>query len=326
VLDTAKSNAPEITLRTSLSELANKITVYGDFIKREATLELKKGWATAQDALTPDELQKKDESGSQYEDYPEVHRKWVFNEGGDYNDLRTETGSAPADLDFFEEGETYVHKRRKIEDKLLTIQNGEPRDPYLEYYDNSLSAWKPVPPEWSWEVLPDEIGIYFNGNKPPAELWEQGVDDIDNMKIRLTCVVACDKRIEYTADRQSSSPNGRDVELFIDASDRFFFKEVDSDSVFYGVYDALEEDDTTEIQTYAESLRDINDSANLETSLVLFGVINSYSRGDILTDVKGRNISFNRNSKDASTKKYPQITGILIDYQNHRTVLETRSI
>jgi len=326
VLDIAKSNAPEITLRTSLSELANRITVYGDFIKKEATLELKKGWATAQDALTPDELQKKDESGSQYEDYPEVHRKWVFNEGGDYNDLRTETGSAPADLTFFGTGEEYVHRRRTVEDKLLTLDNaGDYRDPYLEYYDNSLAAWKPVPPEWGWEMLPDEIGIYFNGNKPPAELWEQGVDDIANMKIRLTCVVACDKRIEYTATRQTSSPNGRDVELYIDASDRFFYKEVDSGSVFFGVYDALEKDDTTAIQTYAESLRDINDSANVETSLVLFGIVNSYSRGDLVTKVDGRNISFNRNSSTASTKKYPQVSGVLFDYQNHRTVLETRS-
>jgi len=326
VLDNKKSNAPEITVKTSLTELANKVTVYGDFIRKEATLELKKGWAAAQDALTPDELQKKDESGSQYETYPNAHRKWIFNEGGDYNDLRTETGSAPADLTVFGAGEYYVHKRRKIAPKLLTLnEKTDYRDPYLEYYDNSLSAWKPVPPEWGYEILEDEIGVYFDGNTPPSELWAQGTDDIDNMRLRLTCVIACDARIEYTAVRQDSSPNSRNIELYIDASDRFFNKQVDSGSTFFGVYDALEEDDSTAIQTYAENLRDINDSANIEAAIVLFGIINSYQRGDLLTKVEGRNISFNRNSTYAATKKYLQITKVLFDYQNQRTVLETRA-
>lgn len=152
-LDIAKSNANEITLETNISEMANKVTVYGDYIKKEVTLELKKAWAVAQDALTPDELQKKDESGSQFETYPNVHRKWVFNEAGDYNDLRTETGSAPADLDAFgDAGEEYVHKRRSTE-RLLTYDSElNHRQQHLEYYDNSLAAWKPVPPEWGYEI------------------------------------------------------------------------------------------------------------------------------------------------------------------------------
>lgn len=325
-LDIAKSNAPEVTVQTSLSELANKVTVYGDFIRKEATLELKKGWAAAQDALTPDELQKKDESGSQFETYPNVHRKWVYNEGGDYNDLRTETGSAPADLTVFGAGEDYVHKRRTIDDQLLTLDNETNyRDPYLEYYDNSLAAWKPVPPEWGWEVLPDEIGIYFNGNKPPSELWEQGSTDIADMKLRLTCVIACDTRISYTATRQTTSPIGRDIELYINASDRFFDKQVDSGSTFFGVYDALEQDDTTAIQTYAEALRDINDSANIQAAIVIEGIVNSYKRGDLITKVDGRNISLNRNSITSSTKKYPQVMGIVFDYQAQRTTLVTES-
>lgn len=327
-LDIKKSNAPEITVKTSLTEMANKVTVYGDWIRKEATLELKKGWATAQDTLTPDELQKKDESGSQYETYPNAHRKWVFNEGGDYNGLRTEIGNTHAPLTVFGAGEEYVPKRRKVADKLLTLNNkGDYRDPYLEYYDNSLAAWKPVPPEWGYDILDDEIGVYFDGNKPPAELWEQGSDDIANMRLRLTCVVSCDKRLEYTATRQTSSPNSRDIEIYIDASDRFFNKQVDSGSTFYGVYDALEKDDSTAIQTYAENLRDINDSAMIDVSIVLFGLVNSYKRGELLTKVEGRNISFNRNSTDASTKKYLQITGVNFDNSggNQYTVLVTRA-
>ena len=145
------------------------------------------------------------------------------------------------------------------------------------------------------------------------------------MKLRLTCVIACDKRVTYTATRQATSPNGRDIELYIDASDRFFDKQVDSGSTFFGVYDALEKDDTTAIQTYAEDLRDINDSANIRASIVLFGIINSYKRGNLIAKVDGRNISFNRNSSDVATKKYLQVTGILFDAQKQRTVLETDS-
>lgn len=327
-LDIKKSNAPELTMKTSLAEMANKITVYGDWIRKEMTLELKKGWATAQDALTPDELQKKDESGSQYEQYPNVHRKWVFNEAGDYNGLRTEIGNTHAPLTVFGAGEEYVPKRRRIDRYLLTLnEKGDYREPYLEYYDNSLASWKPVPPEWSYEILDDEIGVYFTGNKPPAELWEQGSDDIADMKLRITCVLRCDKRLEYTATRQTTSPNSRDIELYIDASDRFFKKEVDSGSTFFGVYDAFEKDDTTAIQTYAENLRDINDSATIEVAIVLFGLVNSYERGDLLEKVEGRNISFNRNSEGASTKKYLQITKVNFDNSggNQYTVLETRS-
>lgn len=328
VLDIKKSNAPEITVETSLSEMANKITVQGDFIKRESTLELKKGWAEAQDALTPDELQKKDESSSQFETYPNAHRKWVFNEGGDYNGLRTETGSAPADLTFFNagEGEEYVHKRRKTERLLTFDKDGNRREQYLEFFDNSLSSWKPVPPEWGYDVLDDEIGIYFNGNKPPAELWEQGTVSMANMRLRMTCVVACDKRISYTATRQASSPNGRDIELYIDASDRFFDKQVLPSSPFFGAaYTADEVDSTTDIQTYAEELRDVNDSANLRAAIVLEGIVNSYKRGNLIAKVDGRNISLNRNSSDVATKKFLQVTSILFDAQKQRTVLETES-
>ena len=327
VLDLTKSNVPEVSLDTNISELANRVTVYGGFIKKEVTVEIFKCWHPDQDSLTPDEVQRKDEAGSQFELYPNVHRKWALGEGGDYIGLRPEFGNAPTDLTFFDpqEGEEYVHKRRRTEPLLTYDKELNRRPQYLEYFDNSLSAWQPVPPEWGYRVLDDEIGIYFTGNKPPAELWEQGADNVDNMRLRLTCVVACDKRISHTAERRPSSPNGRDIELTLDASDRFFKKTVHTSSSFYGDEQLLndEVDSTTDIEEYAESLRDINDSANLQVYLNLFGIYHSYQRGDLITKIDGRNISLNRNSSDVATKKFLQVTRVVWDYQNQRTGLIT---
>ncbi|MCA9013691.1 MAG: hypothetical protein KDA77_00035 [Planctomycetaceae bacterium] len=326
-LDITKSNVPEFTIETNLTELANRITVFGDFIRREMTKELKKGWPVTQDALTPDELQKKDESVSQFEEYPNAHRKWPLNEGGDYNGLRPEIGNAPTDLFIIDDSTREIHKRRKAEKLLSRDKEGNQRDPYLEYYDNSLTAWKPVPPEWGYRVLDDEIGIYFTGNKPPAELWEQGMTSIDNMRLRLTFTVVSDHRIQYTAERQESSPIGHDVELFIDASDRFFDKAVEISSPFYGDEEIVadEIDSTTEIQKYAEDLRKFNDSASIQAHLGVFGIVNSYQRGDLIAKVDGRNISLNRNSSGVATKKFPQVTGIQHDYENQQTTLITTS-
>ena len=141
----------------------------------------------------------------------------------------------------------------------------------------------------------------------------------------MTCVIACDKRISYTAERRPSSPNGRDIELTLDASDRFFKKTVHTSSSFYGDEQLLndEVDSTTDIEEYAESLRDINDSANLQVYLNLFGIYHSYQRGDLITKIDGRNISLNRNSSDVATKKFLQVTRVVWDYQNQRTGLIT---
>lgn len=57
----------------------------------------------------------------------------------------------------------------------------------------------------------------------------------------------------------------------------------------------------------------------------MFGIVNSYQRGDLIAKVAGRDISLNRNSSDVATRKFPQVMGIKYDYEEQVTLLITSS-
>ncbi len=82
-------------------------------------------------------------------------------------------------------------------------------------------------------------------------------------------------------------------------------------------------DDSLAMQTYVDNVQAVEESALIQATLRLFGIHEGYEISNLLTKIDGRNISLNRNSEDAVTKKFLQITGIHFDYQNQRTDLIT---
>ncbi len=205
-LDLAESNAPEISVTTSIADLANKIIGHGSRKQKQLTIELYPGWAESDDALKVDSLSKNSEDwpNTQFETKQNVWRLWVGNFAGDYNNLRTTTKPIPnAARDLSAVFTTFPPRRRRIEDCLTLDDNGRRRPPFVEYYSTEASAWVPVPDSWGLTILNDQVGVYFNAEDPPEELIAGG---IANARVRITGTLTEDDR-PIKSSVSTDSPN-----------------------------------------------------------------------------------------------------------------------
>ncbi len=327
--DPTKSNAPNVGVNWDVADLANIIEGYGSFQEREITIELYRGWHPAHDHLKADDLDLENKNSAFYMQTwgRNVHRLWIANEAGDYTGLREEIDDIPDLRDVFD---GYVPKRRRLYECLTFTddENRQRRPAFAEWYNPEVEAWEPIPPEWGYTILSEQIGIYFTGNlaNGPAKLIELG----DDARIRVTGTIVGDQRINRFSTTSGNSPNSRDVTLFLDLSDRFHDRQRNGAgnyaSIFYGItIEADEADDGSALQDYVDQLSVIEESAALDAEVSLHGIHFDYKIGDIVTAVEGRNISLNRNSPDSDTKRYMQITGLTIDYQNQQTILRVEA-
>lgn len=344
--DSLKSNAPNIDVTWDVADLANTIEAHGSLQEREITLELYRGWLPSYDSTTADDCDPSDPE-SQYHtvDGRDAHRLWVANEAGDYLGIGTPFREEITDVpDLREVFDDYVPKRRRLYECLtLTNTDDRRRRPvFLEWWnpDNeNEEKWEPVPPEWGFTVLTDQIGIRFSGNlsNGVATLIELG----DDARLRVTGTVVGDSRISQFSTTSGNSPNVRDVKLFLDVSDRFHDRKrqisgdyksafvvtgmVDGEETATSEYDADEADDSSALQDFVDELSVIEESASLDASLELHGIHFEYKIGDLITKIDGRNISLNRNSPDSENKRYLQITGTTHDVQQQKTILRVES-
>jgi len=310
VLDLDDSNCNQYRIQRRIGDSINSVKVLGDYERAEVTVELYKGWAATDDSRTAEDLDKSDPE-SDYEAKPTVWRLWVANEGGDYTGLRTEITEAP---DFSTVFTTALPHRRELEDP-FTYQGGtgkkERRQIFVEYSIDDGSTWQVVPTSFGQPfVMPDQIGIIFQGDTPPEELIDAG----DDARVRVTGVIAGDSRLTAKADRQTHAVNGRDVPLVLDVPQKFRLHSVQATGDFASVLSgdsagAETTDDTTEIEDFAEEIRDQYEIAELDSSFTLPGIHLDYKIGNVITKIAGREISLNAASATAPNPVYVQITG-----------------
>lgn len=344
-LDMRRSNAPEVNVETDVLDLANNVTGHASFIEKEMTIEVYPTWPFDDDEIAVDELDPKVE-GSQYHDGKQnVWRRWAANEAGDWNNVRSLTHS----IGFhgvWDGG--YVTRRRRFF-PCLTYTTGDGkvkkrRAPYVEYYDPNAGtegegAWLEVPSDWSYKILPDELGVEFTGKRVPGELYQLGA----NARVRVTGVVVGDHRLESSSTVAGTSPNSNDVDLFIDVSDKFHHRER-LETGFYrsrfsvaGLAEeplngdatltflpADETNDLAELQSFLDNLVDIEQAAKATAVFTLQTIDWSYEIGDVVVGVYGRNISFNRLVPGAGTR-YMQITSIVHDFERQTTKIKVES-
>lgn len=309
VLSIEGTDTSNLQLSCDIGLLANKITGNGALIEREMTIPLVRSW---------------DEDDDGTEDHEDVHnpigRKWVANEAGDYIGKRAEI-TEPTVF-----GADWQVKRRVIED-CLTLRDGTRRPPYLEYRDSEGGEIKPVPTEWGWKILPNEIGIYFTGQREPDS--DSGGIPLEvlttDVELFITGTVRGDTRPTFSTEVSVGSPNVHTIERVIDLSDRFFDR-----ARMTGPYastltgDAFTADDQAALEEYVEKVRAESDLADMQATITLFGLHfdDEYAVGDILTKLEGREISFNR-AASGGAPAYVQIVGITHNNQvgNQSTVL-----
>jgi hypothetical protein len=321
----ATTNTGELAVATDLGGSINKIVAHGAVQKREITVELYRGWTEANDSKTLSELSYSEDELT----YPNAWRKWVANEAGDYNELRTTTAAIPdSPLDLSSVFDDYIPRRRKFMKPLTKSAEGDAQEVYIEYHDGT--EWLPLPDEHVGEVkiLEGEMGIYFAGASPPATIYDLGND----AQIRVTASVVGDKPLFYEKTNTESSPNSRENVLFLDLSDKFYDSKVESSgdnaSELYTLIgtDSFEQDDQEDMEAFVDDILEEEIAATQSASVRLMGLNANYGLGDLLTQVEGRNISLNRSSP-IGTPRYPQIVGVIYRPQATETelVLDTNT-
>lgn len=328
-LDRSLTELAENDIAFSIGEMANKITVLGDYIEVEGTWELYRAWPSGDDSLGTGSAHELAMSADEFASKQNVWRKWVLNEAGDYNNMRSEiTAARTLNSEF---GENQLPIRRRFLPTLTKYSDtnddpapaGEHRGIAIEFWDGA--EWKKIPNsnDFSVEVLEKECGIYFRGENIPMEIADQGAQ----AKVRVTATLRGDKRISYTASRQEQSPSGLDIERVIDARERFQKRYRHSTSIYVGdsAYEADATDDTTSLQSYAEKLRDAMDVATIEGELTIDGLDNNFELGQVVTKIQGREISLAARSPSAEQQRYPSIMGITYDVDDQATILTLES-
>lgn len=338
-LDTELSSLLENQLEVSIFDLANVITGHGSLEEWEVTVELYRAWPEADDSLDADQLRRHtsaDDGYSQFADKPNVWRKWVANEAGDYQNTRTTVVSGndhfaiPADhldLSAVFSG-SYVPRRRRFGPTLTLDESKRRQHPVVEWRPDSNSPWAEVPPQWSYRVLATEMGIYFTGTTPPEELLSAG----QTAQVRVTGTIVGDQRLTHTVDRDDRSPNIRNVELFLDLSDRFHQRTVRTTgplkSALTDRFGTDEVDDQTDLEDYLTTIQADEDAANMTARIRLFGIRNEYEISDLLTHVEGRGILLDRYTLETpdSDQKLLQVTGVIWNYAQQTTDLLTEAV
>lgn len=248
-----KTNIADYHANISLTELANQIEGFTAPLIVESTFTLYPSWPNSQDSSNYESLNTPEETAN-----GTVHRKYVLNEDGTYNSIRTVPTSA-TDLNTLltephpDDGTRVLSKRRRkflpaltygldegsaaantYTDRELIGENGyllEYQRRYTDDDDNEQTEeWLPV--DWPYAVLKDECGIRLTG-AVPAELHTQLQEYPDDPPLRLTCSIQSDFARHRIASKRSDSPQGDTVRAVLDLSNRFHVRRVDSTSSTY---------------------------------------------------------------------------------------------
>lgn len=306
------SNTNQLEISNGIGDSFNQVRVFGAFEEAEVTLPLYPAWPEDDDNLSADDLEK---DGAYYTAGKEiVHRLWIANEAGDLDQDIQRLAQNPDIPDLSTVFRTWVPHRRTISEP-LTYQGGTDNDRkdrrpiFVEYSVDSGTTWEPAKENWSIKLCPDQIGILFDGDKPPSDIVEAG----DGARIRITGTILGDSRVTGFASRESFAVNGRVSEVVINRPDKFQkrhrqesgnYKSVFSDSDYN---EADERDDSDAITTYAERLRDQNHYAEIDCEFRLPGWHIEYEIGDLITKIAGREISLDAAPSTAPVARYVQI-------------------
>ncbi|HEY4263416.1 MAG TPA: hypothetical protein VGM98_24850, partial [Schlesneria sp.] len=163
IRDIRKTQVVAFDTVVSNVDLVNRVIVYGDVQKREVTVNLVKGWAPQYDSKRLSDLKE----GSLFaKDHPEVGRKWVWNEAGDYIGLRPEITSAAVLTGVFPD--TLAIRRRKFLRCLslhVAADDHESNGYWVEWYNKNAKGavsytnrmdpgWERI--KWPFSVLEKE--------------------------------------------------------------------------------------------------------------------------------------------------------------------------
>ena len=305
------SNLNQFQISNSIGDSFNDVLAMGEFEEAEFTFPLFPGWNATYDETSLDDL---DKSSTEYPGKETAWRLWIANEAGDIDPAVDRLGQTPTVPDLRAVFTKYIPHRRTIGEPLTFLSgtqdddddNEKQRRPIVvEYSVDGGTTWNPLPDEWSVKLCPNQIGILFDNKKPPEELYTAA----DDARVRITGTIFGDSRIQYHATKQAWAVNGRTVQQIVKRPEKFQHRwrqeTGDYASVLTGPHD--EKDDSTDIQSFAEKLRDQNHYAEVDCEFRLPGWHLEYKIGDLISKIEGREINLDGAPANAPVFRFPQI-------------------
>ncbi len=169
-------------------------------------------------------------------------------------------------------------------------------------------------------ILEHECGILFESARIPEELWAQFKRSPRRDRVRITCTIQGDRRVQAVTTRRDDSPNNQEIRLVLELPDKFQDAQVHELSRFHGD-PSHARDDSDAILEYAETVRDVEDCADLSTSVFLEGTEHpELTIGALVTKVEGIEVALNGHTDtNGVDPRYPQIVGFDYDYEAQTT-------
>lgn len=179
-----------------------------------------------------------------------------------------------------------------------------------------------------FSVLHHECGILFETPEIPGQLWTLLQHDPPLDRLRITCSIEGDRRVQGRALRRTSSPNEQDVVLTLDMPDKFQDARIVRGSQFYGTANQHCRNDTAKILTYAQDVQEIEDCAQYSFSLLTEGMLHpELEIGMLVKSIDGIDVTLDANVRaPGRDPRYPQIVGLNYSTQRPQTcevMLET---
>jgi hypothetical protein len=326
-LNLANSNCNQFSVENAIADSFNEVLIFGDYDRREVTVPLFAGWDELKDNIDAWTVQK---DGDQYTNNEDVWRLWIANEGADLDITPTNPrpggtvkipyfGTLSGAVTGYTSGSVFNVPqaiRHRVMEPPITgakdISTGriQPLPHLLEYSTDSGATWKPAEPDWSFQLLPDQIGVLFDGHEIPSELYEAKAA----ARLRLTGTIASDHRIADIATQVTADcVNAREFLQVLVQPDKYRKVTRQTTGPFATRYDATNYphsftvDDTSLISVQAEALRNQNHFADVSCEFRLPGWHTEYKIGDLITKIAGREISLNAAPAGASQNRYVQI-------------------
>jgi len=310
VLDPADSNLNQFSTDNNIGDSFNVVTVLGEREEAECTFPLFAGWSSAHDAISAADL---DKDGAQYDTHETVWRLFIANEAGDIDPAIARLGQTPTPPDLTGVCQLWVPHRRTLQEPLTYIAGMasaatslQQRRPHVvEYSIDSGATWQASAEGWTIKLCPDQIGILFDMKGIPEELYDAGSAG----RLRITGSVFADSRLKHTATRNAWAVNGRTIENVIVKPDKFQYRFRNIAGTYQSVLTGMADtkDDSTEIQEFAEAIRDQNQYAEIDCEFRLPGWHLEYEIGDLITKIAGREISLDAAPATAPVNRYVQI-------------------
>ena len=310
VLDLADSNVNQFATDNNIGDSFNVVTVFGEREESECTFPLFAGWSSTHDLISAADL---DKDGADYLTHETVWRLFIANEAGDIDPNTARLGQSPTVPDLTGVFQLWVPHRRTLQEPLTYIAGTpsaatslqERRPHVIEYSIDSGATWLASAEGWTIKLCPDQIGILFDMKGIPEELYDAGSAG----RLRITGSVFADSRLTHTATRNAWAVNGRDVENVIVRPEKFQYRFRNIAGTYQSVLtgDADTKDDSTEIQEFAEAIRDQNQYAEVDCEFRLPGWHTEYEIGDLITKIAGREINLDAAPATAPVNRYVQI-------------------